>query len=137
MHPDGANSQKSPPSNHSYASLLPVLLKSLLTGILISLLLLLLMVVAWYFTPLPERYGPVMVFVISAAGIITGSYQAGKNLGYQGWLNGGLVGVGYVLVVIVLGLILGQGFSAGITIISKLFLGFVLGLVGGVWGVNS
>ncbi len=114
-----------------------VLTSGVLVALLVSVLLLIIISALLFFTPFPEKYMPAAVFLASLAGILLGSCKTGKTLGVKGWLNGGLVGVLYVLVVVILGGFYLEGFLPGLSLFSKLFLGFVLGAVGGMWGVNS
>ena len=119
------------------SGLLSVLFKGIILGLLLSIFLLLALVAVIYFTPLSESYIPFMVLVISLAGILVGSYWSAKSLGTQGWLNGGFVGIGYVLVVFILGFFVLEDITLSANIFSKLLVGFVTGLLGGVWGVNA
>ena len=88
-------------------------------------------------TQIPEYYSPGMIFIATAGGILYGSWYAGKNAGNRGWLNGGLVGIIYSLLVLVVGMLVFDKVGIEINLLSKFFLGAVLGAAGGMWGVNS
>ena len=114
----------------------PAILKGIACALLLSLALLLIASLILYFTALPERYAPYIVFAASVFAILWGSSYAGKRIGHQGWLYGGLVGLFYVLLMLIVGLLLLNDFNLGFNIFTKLFLGFAFGAVGGIWGVN-
>lgn len=66
--------------------------------------------------------------------IMVGSSQTGRRIGKAGWLNGGLTGLAYALVLILLALLLDLPLSSRSLI--TLVAGFILGAAGGVFGVN-
>ncbi len=118
------------------AGKLTVLLKGIILALLISMVLLFIGALVLYFTAVPEKTTPYLVFGISLAAIITGSSFAGIRIGSRGWLYGGIVGIAYVGLMLIFGLIVLTDVTAGWNFISKLFLGFVFGAAGGMWGVN-
>ncbi len=136
MHLGGGNGQDRN-SNSSKGSKFFQLIKGIIIGLLFSIIFLVMAVTIFYFTPLSENYIPLCVFAISVVGIIISSFHTGKSIGTHGWLNGGLVGLGYVLVLVCLGEIVLEEVLLDYNIFSKMFIGFVIGLLGGVWGVNS
>jgi putative membrane protein (TIGR04086 family) len=113
-----------------------VLLKGIIMALLISVVLLFIGALVLYFTAVPEKAAPYLVFGISLAAIIIGSSFAGKRIGSKGWLYGGIVGFAYVGLMLVFGLIVLADVAMGLNFITKLFLGFVFGAAGGMWGVN-
>lgn len=66
--------------------------------------------------------------------VVFGSCQTGKSMGRSGWLNGGLTGLGYGVVLLILALLLDMGLSA--YSLATLAASFTLGAAGGVLGVN-
>jgi len=71
----------------------------------------------------------------SIIAVLIGSYQVGKQMGRVGWLNGGITGAVYVGILLTLALLLDMGLTAQSLI--TLVVGFALGAVGGVLGVNN
>lgn len=67
--------------------------------------------------------------------VLVGSIYVGRRLGKSGMLNGGIIGLAYALVLVVLALLLDMGISAKALL--TLVAAFALGAVGGVTGVNS
>ncbi len=115
---------------------LPVLLKGIILALLISLVLLFAAALLLYFTNVPEKIAPYVVFGISLTAILVGSSYGGRKIGSRGWINGGIVGVIYVSLMLVIGLFFLEDATLGWNLISKLFLGFIFGAAGGMWGVN-
>jgi putative membrane protein (TIGR04086 family) len=69
-----------------------------------------------------------------AVAVIAGSSQTGKRMGRSGWLNGGITGLAYVIILLILAMLLDMRLTPRSLI--ALFAGFTLGAVGGVLGVN-
>lgn len=111
-------------------------LKGVLLALLFSLVALMLIALALYLTELPEKIALYLVYGVSIAAILWGSAYAARRIGARGWLNGGIVGLAYVLLVLGIGSIIVEDMSMGWSLAVKIFLGFVLGAMGGMWGVN-
>lgn len=86
-------------------------------------------------TAISEAWARWIVVAGSAVAVLIGSYQAGKQMGRVGWLNGGATGLVYVVIVLLLALLLDLGLSARSLI--TLAAGFAIGAIGGVLGVNN
>lgn len=86
-------------------------------------------------TSISEMWARWIVVAGSAVAVLIGSYQAGKQMGRVGWLNGGTTGVVYVVIILLLALLLDLGITARSLV--SLAVGFAMGAVGGVLGVNN
>ncbi len=113
------------------------IIRGVLISIIISLVLLLVCSLVLHLTPVREKITPFLTCGIALFSVLCGSYHTGKRLGYRGWLHGGAVGVLYLLLLLLAGILAGNGFALGLNLFSKLFLGFVFGAAGGMWGVNA
>ena len=69
-----------------------------------------------------------------AIAVLAGSSQTGKRMGRLGWLNGGITGLIYAVILLILAMLLDMGLTARSLI--TLAAGFTLGAAGGVLGVN-
>jgi putative membrane protein (TIGR04086 family) len=116
---------------------IPVLLKATAMALILSVFLLFVAALVLYFTAVPEKIAPYLVFGISLAAILWGSSFAGRKIGTRGWINGGIVGILYVVIMLAIGLLVLDNFAFNWNFIVKIFLGFVFGAVGGMWGVNN
>ena len=113
------------------------IIRGVLISVIISLLLLLICSLVLHLTSVREKITPFLTCGIALLSVLYGSYHTGKQLGYRGWLHGGAVGVIYILLLLLVGILAGNSFTLGLNLFSKLFLGFVFGAAGGMWGVNT
>ncbi|MFD2369837.1 TIGR04086 family membrane protein [Brevibacillus sp. GCM10020057] len=113
---------------------------SVLTGLLYTLGLVLtgalLATFLLSFTDLRESSLPYFTYVINVIGLLTGGYVTGRRCGGKGWYYGGLTGITYFILVLLIGFL---GFDAPMQWGMLLFLlgAFVLAGLGGILGVNS
>lgn len=114
-----------------------VLLKGTGLALIFSVVLLFIAALVLYFTAVPEKSTPYLVFGISLIAILFGSSFAGRKIGARGWLNGGIVGVLYVVIMLAVGLFVLDNMAISWNFITKIFLGFIFGAAGGMWGVNN
>lgn len=130
----GAN--KGQPILHNQNTLLAII-KGIIVGLVISLVLLLASVLVLNFTSLTEAAVPYIAFAVGLIGVLVGSGYVGRQVGSKGWLNGGITGTVFVMVLLILGFVFLDNLTLGLHIIPKLFLGFAFGAVGGMMGVNA
>ncbi|NLY37933.1 MAG: TIGR04086 family membrane protein [Firmicutes bacterium] len=116
--------------------LIKILLKAVALALILSVVLLFIAALVFYFTAVSEKITPYLVFGVSLVAIITGSSYAGKHIGTRGWLYGGIVGLIYVILMLATGIFIRDSVAVNLNLITKLFLGFVFGAIGGMWGVN-
>ena len=101
-----------------------VLLGALMAALLLS------------FTSIRESSLPYFTYVINAIGLLVGGYVTGRRCGGKGWYYGGLTGLFYFLLVILIGFL---GFDAPMQWGTFFYLigAFRLASFGGIMGVNS
>ncbi|GAA4705396.1 TIGR04086 family membrane protein [Brevibacillus fulvus] len=101
-----------------------VLVGSLLTAALLSL------------TDIQERSLPYFTYAINIISLLIGGYVTGRRCGGRGWYYGGLTGLVYFLLVLLIGFL---GFDAPVSLITLvyLFAAFLIAAIGGIFGVNS
>jgi putative membrane protein (TIGR04086 family) len=118
------------------ASDLYYILRGTVLALIISLLVLLLLSLVLYLTPVPERVVPYAVYITSIFSIIIGSAYAAKRIQSKGWLNGGLTGLTFIIILLILTRVFGLDADINLHLITKLLLAFVLGSIGGILGLN-
>ena len=118
-------------------SLTLLLLKGLFRSLLVSCAFILVITLLLHLTPLPELTVPYLVVVGMLVSIISGSMYVGRRVDTKGWLRGGFTGVLYIVVILILSHFLNLGPDLGMSVLSRLFLGFSFGCVGGMIGINS
>lgn len=116
-------------------------LSSILTGVLmayaISLIVFLAAALMLNFSNVSEAIVPHLTYITSVISIIVGSMHASKTIGEKGWLNGGICGILYFLGLLILSIFMGIGLASFSVILSRLFLAFLFGAIGGVIGINT
>lgn len=87
------------------------------------------------FTGLSERNMPVITYAVNALSLVVGGFVAGRKARERGWLYGGVTGVLYTLVLLLISFL---AFDAAVT--SKTFVSmissFAIAAIGGMLGVN-
>ncbi|MFC4078327.1 TIGR04086 family membrane protein [Salinithrix halophila] len=88
------------------------------------------------FTSLAEASLPYFTYGINGAALIAGGWIAGRRAGRKGWLYGGLTGILYVLLILVIGFL---AFNTTMRVQPFLFTICATGLsaIGGIFGVNT
>lgn len=118
-------------------SILMLLLKGLFRSLLASGAFILFIAVVMYVSPLPEWIIPYFVVLGMLFSIIYGSMYVGRNVDEKGWLRGGYTGLLYIAIVIILSYLFNLEPELSISLLSRFFLGFSFGCLGGILGINS
>ncbi|MGE5484446.1 MAG: TIGR04086 family membrane protein [Ignavibacteriales bacterium] len=87
-------------------------------------------------TPMTEKALPPVVTVVGALSIFAGGFASGRKSGGLGWVHGGVAGVVYTVACYLLGLLVFPELMPVSLLARRLVLGFGIGLVGGIAGVN-
>jgi len=111
--------------------------KPLIISYVLMLILLALLALVVRFTPLPEGAASVIVVIFSIITVIVAGFAASVYSSLRGWMAGGLAGIMYYLVIIVLGSIIFLSFPSFKNILIMLAIGFIAGAFGGIVGINS
>lgn len=100
-----------------------VLIGALVTALLLS------------FTNLQENMLPYFTIAINCIGLLVGGLVTGRRCGAKGWYYGGLTGLAYFALVLLIGFL---GFDAPLQLATLFYLigAFLISAMGGVVGVN-
>ncbi|MBU5257425.1 TIGR04086 family membrane protein [Tissierella praeacuta] len=112
------------------------LLRGLLLAYIITCILILFFSLLLTYSSLKENKMPLMNTVIMMLSIIVGSIYVSKGIKEKGWINGGIVGIVYYSILIILNLIFLKSLKLDIFSISKLALACITGIIGGIIGIN-
>jgi putative membrane protein (TIGR04086 family) len=101
-----------------------VLIGALITALLLS------------FTNIREGSLPYFTYAINIIGLLLGGFITGRRCGAKGWYYGGLTGLSYFLLVLLIGYL---GFDVPMQLLTLLYLlgAFFISAIGGIFGVNS
>ncbi|QQE73261.1 TIGR04086 family membrane protein [Brevibacillus composti] len=115
-------------STSVFAGLLYTLGLVLVGALIVALLL--------SFTSIRESSLPYFTYVINTIGLLVGGYVTGRRCGGKGWYYGGLTGLFYFLLVLLIGFL---GFDAPMQWGTLFYLigAFVMASIGGIFGVNA
>ena len=111
-------------------------LKGSITSIIITLILLFIFAILLTYTSLQENVISPVVIVITAISILIGSSISTLKIKKNGLLNGGLVGIIYILTIYIISSLTGSGFACNINTIIMMVSSVIAGMIGGIIGVN-
>jgi putative membrane protein (TIGR04086 family) len=84
----------------------------------------------------PERLITPVVVVTTILSVLFAGASATKGVKNKGWLNGGIVGFIYMLVLYFIGSLIFNNFSIDKYVITMTVIGVLTGAIGGIIGVN-
>lgn len=88
------------------------------------------------YTGFSETYIDTVVIITTVLSIIISGMAVSVGARSRGWLNGGIGGVVYMFVLTLLGMMFQDDAFFGMRDVLMLLIGFVLGAVGGIVGIN-
>ena len=108
-----------------------LLLSYIITGVLIILFSLLLT-----FTPLKEGRTPLLNTIVMIVSVVAGSIYLTRKIKENGWISGGILGVGYYLILIILNFVFLKHMVLDMFSLTKLAITSITGIIGGIIGIN-
>jgi len=117
-------------------SLYGIFLKSLGICFAVSFILILLYALILSFTSMSDSSMNLAIQVIMIVSIVVSSIYGGKRICRKGWLFGLTLGLIFTLLLVPLGIGFGQSFSCDKYFAARMLFGSVVGLIGGIIGVN-
>lgn len=105
-------------------------------AVFISLILLFIFAMLLTYTNISENTINPVIIVITGISILIGSGISTLKIRKNGLLNGGLVGLIYVLTIYLISGVTGSGFGVNIYTIIMMFTCIISGMIGGIIGVN-
>lgn len=88
------------------------------------------------YTPMPDKYLSPAVSAIGFGGIFIAGFISGAKAGNRGWLHGGICGILYALVRIVMGYAVFKHYVPSEGIFLNIMITTAVALFGGIVGVN-
>lgn len=113
-----------------------VILRSVMIAYAFSVIMFLLYAFLLAHTNLSESTIPIITFVITLVSVFLGSSISLIKIRENGLLNGGIVGLIYILLLYVLSSVFGTGFGLNGYSFSMIFFTVLIGIIGGIIGVN-
>ena len=112
------------------------ILKGTVTSIIITLILLLIFAFILTYTPIQENVINPAIIVITGISLLIGSSISTLRIKKKGLINGGLVGLIYILTIFIISSITGTGFNLNLMSIIMIIGSIISGMIGGIIGVN-
>lgn len=115
-------------------------IKYIFKGLMISFILTLIMILIFSlflsFTSLRESKLPLFNNLVMIFSIVIGSIYVATKVKENGWLNGALIGLGYYIILTLLGLLFIKPFILDFITVSRLVIALITGVIGGMIGIN-
>jgi len=112
------------------------LMKGVIYGYIITIPIFITFALILTYTDFPEKYISLVVMSTTIASILIAGSASAKGLKSKGWLNGGFVGLFYMLILYFLSSIVFKNFSINRYILTMGLIGILAGIIGGIVGVN-
>lgn len=113
-----------------------ILGKSLLLSFIVTLIFFVVFTLILTYTKLSENWIPLIDSIILIISISLGAIKMAVNTSRRGFLHGGILGVVYILILIIISMIFMKDFQFSTYTITKLIIGLATGMVAGMIGVN-
>ena len=112
------------------------LLKGLVLSYIITCILILFSSVLLTYSSLSEMKMPLLNTITMLISITVGSIYTAAKVKEKGWISGGIVGIAYYIILIALNVIFLRPLVFDIFSASKIILSSVIGVIGGIIGIN-
>ena len=110
--------------------------KSILISYLITIPVFAIFAYILILTDFPQKYISTFVIITTLLSVVIAGWSSTKYIKSKGWLNGGIVGFFYMLVLFLLSSSSYGDFSINIHVITMFIIGTLTGSIGGILGIN-
>ena len=110
--------------------------KGIIISILISLLLILIYGILLTYTRISESPMTTVIMIITIISITLSSIYVAMRVASRGWLNGAITGLLYMIIIFLISLLFKIGVPFDKFIFSRMLMGFVIGALAGIIGIN-
>lgn len=110
--------------------------RGLIRGYIVSILLFLIVAILITYTSVSEGIIPMITSIIMVVGIAFSAIYCSAHIKTKGWIHGGIIGIVFVLILIILSKVFISDYSLDRIALYKIGLGMVGGIIGGILGVN-
>lgn len=113
-----------------------IIFRNVIVAYIIALILFVIYSFLLEFTSVPESSIPIVTLVVSMISVFIGSSFAVIKIKENGLINGGLVGLIYILTLYLLSSIFSTGFGITGYSFTTIMFNVIIGMIGGIIGVN-
>lgn len=115
---------------------IPGIVVGVLVGYIITLVFFIIYALILTFTSLSELTLPTLTMLVTIIGIVISGALSARHTTNRGWLNGGLAGLLYVTIMLILGVFFIKDLGSTSSWTIKYLWGVALGALGGMIGIN-
>lgn len=112
------------------------LLKGSIIAVIITMIGLFILSLVLTYTSVSEKVSTPVIMALMGISILIGSIISSRKVSKNGMINGGLVGIIYILSIFLLSSICGNGFGMNMYTIITMVIATMAGIIGGVIGIN-
>lgn len=110
--------------------------KGLLLSYIITAILIILFSLLLTLSPLKEGRTPLLNTIVMIVSVVAGSIYLTTKVKENGWISGGILGIGYYLILILLNLAFLRPVVFDVFSVTKLAITSITGVIGGIIGIN-
>ena len=112
------------------------LARALVLAFIVTIIFILISSVILTFTNIREGKGAILNTITFLISISVGSIYFSTKSKEKGWINGGIFGFIYSLILIIINIIFLKSNIIDVLSFQKIILGIVIGIIGGIIGIN-
>ena len=112
-------------------------LKGIIFSIVSTVILVVIIALTSYFADVSEGIISICLFVVSVLSVFIGSILMTRTTQENGLIHGGMIGVGYFIVILISSIIVKREFDLNGNLITMLIANVAGGMLGGILGINS
>lgn len=112
------------------------IIKGIIFGYLLTLICYFILGGIIYFTNLSDKVILIVFPIVSILSIAVAGFYVSRNTTSKGWLKGGIVGLLYILILLLIGRFIIPNHSFSSSGLIKSIIGFIIGSIGGIIGVS-
>ena len=113
------------------------IIKGVGISLIASLILLIIFSLVLTYTNIQENTINPVIMIITALSILIGSSIGNKRIKKNGLINGGIVGLIYIVIIYLVSSILNWKFSLNVQSLIMILIAIAFGILGGIIGVNK
>lgn len=110
--------------------------KGLLLAYIITAVLIVVFSLLLTYSSIREGRTALLNTIVMIVSITAGSIYVATKIKENGWVNGGILGIGYYLILLILNLIFLKPVAIDLLSVTKLGINAITGVIGGIIGIN-
>ena len=111
--------------------------KGIVFSIILTAILVVIVALISYFSDISDKLISALLFIVSVSSVLVGALFVTKSTSENGLIHGGILGIGYFLVILVASIIAKRSFSINTNLLTMMIANIAGGMLGGILGINS